>query len=425
MEFKKRYLLALFPLFIVGIIFYYFSDIITYVVLAWVLSMVGAPIVRLLKRWVGRTFAALITLFVFVLGMTLLVYVFVPPLVTQARNLAGVDYDNVIKGLEEPIKDWETWLIEKGLIDDPEESTLPPPVEKVEQEPLVITRSIHLDSIISSRGDTIPNTNISLTINIQNPDETNKKSQSLEVKHTDGFFDRVKKSLYSFINPSIIPQLLTSVVGWVGNLLVTIMSVLFIAFFFLREQGLFNNILASFVPNEYEDRTIHAVGETSRLLIRYFTGILVQIIFITIFVSIVLSLMGIKNALLIGFFAALMNVIPYIGPIIGATFGVIITLSSNLGIPFYNEMLPMLIKVVVVFGIMQLLDNFILQPNIFSKSVKAHPLEIFIVVLIGAKLGGIPGMVLAIPIYTVLRVIARVFLSEFKVVQKITRSMDD
>jgi len=73
--------------------------------------------------------------------------------------------------------------------------------------------------------------------------------------------------------------------------------------------------------------------------------------------------------------------------------------------------------------VMQLLDNFILQPNIFSKSVKAHPLEIFIVVLMGAKIGGIIGMVVAIPIYTVLRVLAKVFLSEFKVVQSITKGI--
>jgi predicted PurR-regulated permease PerM len=425
MEFKKRYLLALIPLIVVGIIFYYFSDIITYVVLAWVLSMIGAPIVRLLKRWVGRTFAAVITLIIFLLGMFLLVYVFVPPLVTQARNLAGVDYENVIKGLEEPIKDWELWLIEKGIIDDTSESSNDIGLIKKEQEPVTISRSIRLDSILNGGGDTLTSTNISFIINIQNPGKDPLNGTNAEFKQTDDFFDRMKKSLYSFINPSIIPQLLTSVVGWVGNLLVAIMSILFIAFFFLREQGLFNNILSSFVPNEYEDQTIHAVGETSRLLIRYFTGILGQITVVTIFVSLILSLLGIKNALLIGFFAALMNVIPYIGPIIGATFGIIITLSSNLGIPFYDEMLPMLIKVMIVFGIMQLLDNFILQPNIFSKSVKAHPLEIFIVVLIGAKLGGIAGMVLAIPIYTVLRVIAKVFLSEFKVVQSITKSMGD
>jgi len=72
---------------------------------------------------------------------------------------------------------------------------------------------------------------------------------------------------------------------------------------------------------------------------------------------------------------------------------------------------------------MQVMDNFILQPTIFGRSVKAHPLEIFIVVLIGAKLGGIGGMVLAIPTYTVLRVIGKVFFSEFKIVQSITKSL--
>ena len=112
------------------------------------------------------------------------------------------------------------------------------------------------------------------------------------------------------------------------------------------------------------------------------------------------------------------------GPIIGASFGVFIVISSNLGLPFYDEMLPLLLTVVGVFASMQLLDNFLLQPFIFSNSIKAHPLEIFIIILVGAKLGGILGMVLAIPVYTVLRVIARIFLSEFKLVQKITGGMD-
>lgn len=82
-----------------------------------------------------------------------------------------------------------------------------------------------------------------------------------------------------------------------------------------------------------------------------------------------------------------------------------------------------MIRVLSVFIIMQIIDNFVLQPIIFSKSVKAHPLEIFLVVLIGAKLGGILGMVLAIPLYTVFRVIGKVFLSEFKVIQNLTRNI--
>ena len=144
---------------------------------------------------------------------------------------------------------------------------------------------------------------------------------------------------------------------------------------------------------------------------------------ITLLVSMLLMLLGVKNALLIGFFAGLMNVIPYVGPMIATGIGIMITLSSNMEVSFYNQMVPLLFKVVGVFIFVRLIDDVILQPNIFSKSVKAHPLEIFIIVLVGAKVGGILGMVLAIPFYTAFRVIAKVFLSEFKVVQQLTRHM--
>ncbi len=226
-----------------------------------------------------------------------------------------------------------------------------------------------------------------------------------------------------YINPSRIQSMFTSTVSAFGNMVVGIMSVMFIAFFFLKEQGLFYEMIKTAVPVEYEERTTHAIDESSKLLIRYFIGIFIQITIVTIVSTILLSALGIQNALLIAFFAAIMNVIPYMGPIIGASFGAIITISSNLNVSFYNELFPQLIKVFIVFGIVQLIDNFILQPNIFSKSVKAHPLEIFLIVLIGAKLGGILGMVLAIPLYTVMRVIGKVFLSEFKVIQRLTKNI--
>ncbi len=434
MEFKKRYLLALIPLIIVFSILYYFSDIVTYVVLAWVLSMIGAPVTKRLRKYLGKTLSSLVTLLLFVLGFTMLVYIFIPPLVQQARNLAGIDYEEIALKLEEPISDWETWLEEKGLIEASEPIVIEDTSE-VEEEPFVISRTVRLDSLIHSGGDTLSKTNISLVINIQNPqDEEDEKAKATEVQVTDSFFDRVRKNLISLIDPSLIPEIFSSVVGFLGNILIAVMSVLFIAFFFLREQGLFNKAVESIIPDKFSFQTNHAIDETTRLLIRYFTGILFQITVITLYVSIALSLLGVKNALLIGFFAALMNVIPYIGPIIGAMFGVVITIASFADptlhdplteISFYADILPTIIKVIIVFASMQLLDNFMLQPTIFGKSVKAHPLEIFIVVLVGAKLGGIPGMVLAIPIYTVIRVIAKVFLSEFKVVKSLTRSLEE
>jgi predicted PurR-regulated permease PerM len=120
-----------------------------------------------------------------------------------------------------------------------------------------------------------------------------------------------------------------------------------------------------------------------------------------------------------------MNLIPYLGPIFGAAFAVLITISSNLNLSFYSEILPLIITVVSIFASMQVIDNYLFQPIIFSKSVMAHPLEIFVVILVGANLGGITGMVLAIPIYTIIRSFAKVFFENFKVVQLMTRNMNE
>ena len=202
-------------------------------------------------------------------------------------------------------------------------------------------------------------------------------------------------------------------------------SVTFIAFFFLKDEKLFGRALKSAIPNKQTTKTDTALLKIKYLLTRYFSGILVQITLISLYVSMALSFFGVQNSVLIAFFAAIINVIPYIGPIIGAIFAVLVTISSNLDVDFYSVTLPMLFKVVCVFASMQVLDGFVLQPYIFSNSVKAHPLEIFLVVIVGAKLGGITGMVIAIPIYTILRVVAAVFLQEFKLVQKLTQSIND
>ena len=207
--------------------------------------------------------------------------------------------------------------------------------------------------------------------------------------------------------------------------MVVLTSVTFIAFFFLKDEKLFGRALKAAIPNKQTGKTDTALVKIKQLLTRYFSGILLQITLITLYVSLALSFFGVPNSFLIAFFAAIINVIPYLGPLIGALFALLVTISSNLDVDFYIVTMPMLFKVVGVFASMQLLDGFILQPYIFSNSVKAHPLEIFLVVVVGAKLGGITGMVVAIPIYTIIRVIAAVFLQEFKLVQKLTQSIND
>ena len=159
------------------------------------------------------------------------------------------------------------------------------------------------------------------------------------------------------------------------------------------------------------------------MLARYFSGLLTQIGAFTMICSVFLWMLGVPNALLIGSFGGILNVIPYLGPILGIIFGCFITTSSHLDMEF-ALVLPLLLKVTGAFLGTQMIDGTVLGPLIFSKSVQAHPLEIFIVTLVAAKLDGIVGMVIGIPVYTWLRVVARVFFSEFKVVQRLTDHLE-
>ena len=443
----NRYLAIAFSLLAIGAIFYYFSDIVAYVLISWVLSMMGQPVMDFFKKYlrIGNAGSAALTLVGYILLFAIIIRLFVPPIVQQARNLGDINYADIVNNLEEPINDWNNWAIEKGFIegemiptlkDSIVIDTVPEPIEesidiKPEDSYSSTSTFVSIDSILLANGDTITKTNITLQINLDNQDSngnsTTIRDTTALVKETDSPLEKIQKSIFSFFNPARIPELFSSIVGFMGNFLIGIMSILFITFFFLKEGDLFVNFLKALVPNNFEGQVMHAVDDASRLLRRYFVGVSGQVTIISIFMWILLSIIGIKNAILIAFFAALINVIPYLGPIIGAAFGVFITISSNLdlGLDFYTEMLPLILKVVAAFGAMQLLDNFLLQPFIFSNSVLAHPLEIFIIILVGAKLSGIMGMILAIPVYTVIRVIARAFLSEFKIVQKLTGSLEE
>ena len=236
--------------------------------------------------------------------------------------------------------------------------------------------------------------------------------------------NQVKSFLGSYFDPKNISIFFGSLLSQAGNILIGIFSILFISFFFLKERGLFTDIILAVVPTGTEKKVREVINDVSELLTKYFGGIAVQMFVLMIISTALLSLIGIKNALLISFFYAIMNIIPYLGPLIGAAFGCMLTISSNLDMNFYSQTIPLLTMVLLVFLAVKLLDDFIIQPYIFSKRVQAHPLEIFIVIMVGARLDGIIGMVLAIPFYTIFRVVARVFLSEFKIIRKITEDLE-
>ncbi len=223
--------------------------------------------------------------------------------------------------------------------------------------------------------------------------------------------------IMNYIDVSVILQ---KVINLAGFLFIGVFAVLFMTYFFLKEDKLFFNGILLFVPSKYKEEAVNILNKSKRLLTRYFVGLCIELISMITLITTGGLIIGIENAFLVGFLGGLMNVIPYLGPIIGATIGGLLVATTHLGADLYTQLLPMVGGILGVFIISNLIDNLVLQPVIYANSVLAHPLEIFIVILMAGSLAGIPGMILGIPAYTVLRIIAREFLSRSEFVQKLT-----
>lgn len=230
-------------------------------------------------------------------------------------------------------------------------------------------------------------------------------------------------ALVSKLDLSAIPNLLNSVIGGLGSFGFGLFTVLFISFFFLKDSGLFQKGLLIFIPDNKESRAIASMEKIKNLLSRYFIGLLLQIFILFVIYTVVLLILDVDNALVIAFLCALLNLIPYVGPIVGGILMVGLTMTSNLGADFSTVILPKALKVLIGFCAGQMIDNFISQPVIFSNSVKSHPLEIFLVIIIIGLLFGITGMVVAVPLYTAIKVIAKEFLADYKIVRSITKNI--
>ncbi|MGB1075122.1 MAG: AI-2E family transporter [Flavobacteriales bacterium] len=232
------------------------------------------------------------------------------------------------------------------------------------------------------------------------------------------FFLRQAQSILQF---DVVGSLFGGLLGLVGNLFVAAFSILFMTFFFLRDHALYRKIIFSLTPDAQEKRVGAILNQTSHLLTRYFGGLIIQVIIITTVVSVGTALAGAQHAFLIGLMAGIFNLIPYIGPLVGAGLGMLLIATTATG---QLDSLPALLGWSAgAFLLAQIIDNLFTQPFIFSNRVNAHPLEIFIVISIAGSTAGPAGMVLAIPAYTLFRIVAAETLSGFKVVDQLTASL--
>ncbi len=218
-------------------------------------------------------------------------------------------------------------------------------------------------------------------------------------------------------------SMLTEVTDFVLEFVTAIFSISFISFFFLKDDKLFANLVVAVLPKRYEQNVVRAIDSSVNLLGRYFIGICVESLIKFLVVGFALYFLGMSFsvAMIIGLITGGLNVIPYVGPLLGALIAIAIALLQPEIL--LSSPVEVIIELVVVLGVFQLFDNIILQPYIYSSSVKAHPLEIFIVILMAGYVGGVVGMLLAIPFYTVVRVFAKEFFANLRVVQKLTENL--
>jgi predicted PurR-regulated permease PerM len=362
-----KYIVIVLAVALLLFILWYLRAIIFFLLVSFILSLVGRPVVDLLDRLrykkvrVPRAISALAGLFL-LWGIVLMFFrFFIPIIASQARELANINADAVIGNLNEPIQQLETLMLRLGL-----------------------------DTF---RDSSIPE-----------------------------FF---AQKLNSILNIDFFSNIFSSLATILGNVFIAAFAISFMTFFFLKDDRLFLEGILIFIPTRHERAVRHVMSSIKLLLMRYFIGILLQITFIIILITSGMLLVGIdfNNALVIGLVVGIFNVIPYIGPVIGATIGIFIGVVTHLDLSFYNEMLPLITYMFIVFVSVQLIDNIIFQPLIYASSVHAHPLEIFIVLMIAGSTAGIVGMFLAIPAYTVIRVIAKEFFNNFKVVKRLTEKI--
>jgi predicted PurR-regulated permease PerM len=230
-------------------------------------------------------------------------------------------------------------------------------------------------------------------------------------------------NITSKINFQFIPELLNTVIGTISSFGVGLASVFFITFFFLKDKVHFIETLKKLIPDSHEEPIINSLDKINHLLSRYFIGLLLQLSIVFVLYLIVLSIFGISDAVIIAFLCAVLNIIPYIGPLIASILAAVLTMISHLGNDFQTDTLPTTIYILIGFWIVQLIDNNLSQPFIFSKSVSSHPLEIFLVILIAGFLSGILGMVIAVPLYTILKVIGKEFFPNNVVIQLLTKNI--
>lgn len=232
------------------------------------------------------------------------------------------------------------------------------------------------------------------------------------------------EQIRSVVSLSSVTSILGSVASVAANMGIGLFSVVFISFFFIKDEKLFCKIISALAPDRIEGSVEKTISDITHLLSRYFIGLVIEVVGVILldFLGLwLIAQIGAEYAIGIAFIAGVLNVIPYVGPLLGEVIGVLLCIVLKYGAGV-GLALPIWAFALIVLAIMlgtQLVDNFVYQPLIYSSSIKSTPLEIFIVLLMAGRIGGTWGLLIGIPTYTVARVIAARFFYKHKAVRRL------
>jgi len=227
-----------------------------------------------------------------------------------------------------------------------------------------------------------------------------------------------------------VGTIIGSMASVISSAFVGVFAVVFISFFFIKDDTLFEKIVCALVPDRHEQEVGKTLNDIKHLLSRYFVGLLIETLGVAVIDFLGLWLIArlpVSYALGIAFIAGVLNVIPYVGPLMGDVIGIVIgvVLKFGTGAGLDVNIWIFALVILAIMMVAQFIDNLIYQPIIYSASIKAHPLEIFIVLLIAGHIAGPVGMLVAIPAYTVVRVIAIRFFYRFKPIQRLIPDLSE
>ena len=242
------------------------------------------------------------------------------------------------------------------------------------------------------------------------------------VETNNDFRESIQESVMKLLEGIDLKTMFANALGATGSFFMSFFAILFMSFFFIKDEDLFTWIVLLFVSERNQSKVSNILAKVRTTMNRYFFGLLIEVSSMMVLLSVGGLIIGLENAILIGFLGGLLNVIPYLGPVIGASIAAVLVLISNIVIGIDGALL-MTGQILIVFALANMVDNFVLQPLIYSNSVEMHPMAIFIIIFAGGMIGGPVGMIVAIPVMTVLRITVGEFFGDNRMVHKLTKGV--